>query len=74
MNTSVNGELFEKEKGGLDSGINGEECGEVNTNANAILNAIPNAKDNQEVKKVLPKSVKCSDSNPYVFEVKGYEK
>lgn len=46
MNTSVNGELFVKEKGGLDSRVNGEVCGEVNTNANAILNAKPNAKSN----------------------------
>lgn len=48
MNTSVNGKLFEKEKGGLDSGINGKVCGEVSTNANATLNAIPNAEDNSK--------------------------
>lgn len=48
MNTSVNGELFERENGGLESKVNGELCGKVNTNANAVLNAIPNAEDNSK--------------------------
>jgi len=74
VDAGVNVVLIVKANGGLDEVMNGELCGEVNTNANATLNAIPNAKDNREGKEVLPKSVKCSDLNPYVFEVKGYEK
>lgn len=53
-NAKVNVTEFVKAKGGLYGIANGELCGEVNTNANAILNAIPNAEDNGMVKGFCP--------------------
>ncbi len=46
VDAGVNLALIVKANGGFDVVVNGELCGEVNTNANAILNAIPNAEGN----------------------------
>lgn len=54
MNTNVNGERIVEKNGIMDSRVTGELCVKVNTNANAILNAIPNAKDNGEIKRFCP--------------------